>query len=354
MKKLLSLSVLALFLASCASIQTDVHIATGAGASSAELESMELELVRFRIDGNNTQSDSSIQENRQKLAALSKAPGTDHVYRARLLALEAEAAFLAGDRKTANSRLEESLRMYAGDEIAIVLKSRMAKNNDEARAVLEEGLKKADSVYRIKAELASILYWSGDYRDAVSAFDASLPFLPEEYRLLYAEERNRAWALRDAESLPDKSSQRYLDSTELSFAGMITLTLSEGGAMDWFTGGKSWDSGVLFERLKAAGWFADNYAPITTLSTRKDAALFLWSLMARADSKMKTQYSQRYAVRQTSPIPDLEYGSPYFDSVLGTVEEGIMELVDGRNFWPDSMISGLDFWRWLRAAIAWR
>lgn len=343
----LTLSVCA---ASCSSIQSDVRYDAPQGTTPDELLTIERSLVSQRIEPDM----AALSQTRTRLASLLANPGSDPVFQARVLALQADAALLAGEAGLAARTADKALSIYLGEELAALVQARLAKSTTEARAILEKAMGVADSGYRLTAQLGSILAGEGKFREAVASFDASLPFLPPEYSRLYSEERDRAWAMRDMDSAPSQSSVRYLEQKELPFIGMVVLAASETNALDWLTGGAPWDSGALFERLKASGWFADPGAKANTLTTRKDAALFLWSLMARTDARMKARYTERYAAKRNSPILDLPYASPFFDGVLGSVEEGIMELVDGRNFFPDSSVSGLDFWSWLSAAAVWK
>jgi len=70
------------------------------------------------------------------------------------------------------------------------------------------------------------------------------------------------------------------------------------------------------------------------------------------DKTMLKRYSERYwaRVNPTSPVPDVPLESPWFDAVLGCVEREIMELPDGRCFFPDDPVTGLEFYRWLKKA----
>jgi tetratricopeptide (TPR) repeat protein len=281
-------------------------------------------------------------------------PSGDATRQARILALSAEAALQAGERMTATRRLDESRAAYGGDEIASVVASRLAKTPDERLAILQKAIAVADEAYRIKAELGSVLLAAGKPREALAAFDASLPFLDEAYTTLYGEQRQRAWALRDSGATMDSGISTYLTRDPIPLVGMAAVAQAESNALDRITGGASWAPGVLFERLRAAGWYVNTGALPGEAATRKDAALFLWMLMTHGDRQMAVRYTERYAAEAASPVPDVPYGSPYFDSVLGVVEEGIMTLVDGRNFDPDTAAAGLDFYGWLLAAAAWR
>lgn len=349
-KSALAVAALGLLLASCASIQTDIRYDGQGGSVAENLADLERELVSLRASPDTARLAAA----RASLTELGRNPSSDQSWKARLLALDAYAALLSGDKPGAARKAAEALAAYPGDELAAVVKARLEPRDEARLALLQEAMQVADGSSRLRAEYGSTLSSLGRFRDALAAFDAALPFLPEEYGFLFAAERDRAWALRDAEQAPAKASAAYLNPSPIPLVGMIALAAQETTALDWFTGGAAWDQGVLFERLKAAGWFADAAAAARSPSTRKDAALFLWSLMARGDARIKARYTARYATRGTSPIPDIAYGSPWFDGVMGTVEEGIMALVDGKRFDPDAPASGLDFFSWLLAAAAWR
>lgn len=348
---------------SCASLQRDVFYDAPAGEDPVELSVIELDLVRLRAEQGaglrgSGQADASraarLEAIRNRLTRLASVSSSDSRRTARIMALSAEAALLSGDKSQAARQLERSASFYGGDELAAIVASRLKKAPDERLEYLKGASRLVDEGQRIGAELGSAYYALGRMREALAAFDAALPGLAEEYTLLYGDERTRAYALRDAEVAPSTGSLALLTAEPLSLLGMAVLAQSETNAMDWMTGGATWAPGVLFDRLMASRWYLDTGAQAMVASTRKDAALFLWSMMSRADTRLATRYSTRYASRGTSPVPDVPYGSPYFDAALGLVEEDVMSLVDGKNFNPDGPVSGLDFYGWLQLAAAWR
>ncbi|MBU0929168.1 MAG: hypothetical protein KKA67_15560 [Spirochaetes bacterium] len=345
-----ALAAATMILASCATVQRDVLYDAPSDENPAELVAIETELVRSR----SVPGSSDLRAARERLASLAASPSSDSRRNARVLSLLAEATLQSGDRSGAARLLERSAAAYGGDEIAAVVASRLAKDPSERLAVLEKAARLADDSARVRVELGSALLALGRVREALAAFDAALPRLGEEYALLFGDERERAYALRDADSAPSAGSSSYLTREPVTLAGMAALAQAETNALDRITGGATWSPGVLFDRLKASGWYADSGAPARAPASRKDAALFLWTLMTRGDGRLSSRYTTRYASRASSPVPDVPYGSPYFDAALGVVEEGVMSLVDGRNFDPDGPASGLDFFGWLLLAAAWR
>jgi len=306
-----ALAALVSMLASCATVQEDVRYEAPEGAAGAELATLEAELVVLRADPD----PDALRAIRSALDDLAETPSTDPLYRSRALALGAEAALLGGDEAGAGRRVEEALEAYPGDEVAAVTASRMAETPEERLAVIEEALSRADGSKRLLAELGSVFTALGRYREAVAAFDAALPFLPPEYGALYGADRERAYALRDADTAP-AAADAYLTAGSLPLLGMAAMTQSETALLDDITGGVDWAPAVLYDRLSAAGWYVPGSPPDRAV-TRKDAALFLWHALAHGRSEFLERYSRRYADRGTSPVPDVAYGSPWFDAALG-------------------------------------
>ncbi len=348
--RLACLTLALALLASCATIQRDVLYDSATGSDPSELAALELKLTALRAKADQ----AAFAQARGEIKALLEKPSTDPLYRARLNGLAAEAALLAGDRAEAAKRLAEAKSAYQGDEYSAVVASRLARTNNDKLKELESALLNADGAQRIRAEMGATLHDLGRQREALAAFDAALPFLPDEYRLLYGPMRERSYALREADANIAASSAAYLNREQLPALGMAVLAQSETNTLDWITGGATWAPGVLFERLKAAGWYATSATGQKDPMKRRDAALFLWNVMARGETRLLTRYSVRYAARPASPVPDVPIGAPWFDAVLGVVEEGIMSLPDGRSFKPDDPVNGLDFYAWLKAAAAWR
>lgn len=335
---------------SCAGVQRDLLYDAPAEVELRKLEGLELALVRLRAKP----EQAAYLETRAAIEARLGQVTSDPAYRARLLALAAEASLQAGRRTEAAQRLAEAKAAYPGDELTAVVSSRLARTNQQRLEELEASLLVADGSFRIRAELGAALAELGRHREAVAAFDAALPYLPDDYRLLYGERRDRSFALRDAELRQASSSAAHLTRQPLSALGMAVLAQNETSALDTITGGIDWDPNLLFNRLKALGWYLDPAVAAAAPMSRRDAAFFLWNLMARGRRELLTRYSLRYAARSASPVADLPYGSAYFDAALGVVEENVMNLPDGRNFRPDDPVAGLDFYAWLRAAAAWR
>jgi len=347
---LLSIIGLVLLLGSCASIQTDIRYDTVPGISGEELQLIELRLVDLRANPN-AQELAAI---RSDLQQRSKAPLSEPLFSARLQALIADAALLAGNRREAEAAVRTAKAAYAGDELSLLAELRLLEDLSSQLELAESAIRSADSSFRLRAELGSLLLKAGRYREALAAFDSALPKLPPEYSVLYQGERDKVFALRDSGSSVEEASALHLTPQPISLLGMLIVVQQESSLLEWFTGGANWSPGVIFERAKAANWFSDPSAKGDSFAKRQDAALLIWNLLGRGQSAALNKYSVRYAARGVSPIPDVPYGHPAFDAILGLVEEEVMNLPDGRHFKPDDTVSGLEFFGIMTAAIKFR
>jgi tetratricopeptide (TPR) repeat protein len=313
-----------------------------------ELEEVELLLVEYQ--GNGTQR--LLDEAEAELANLAAVERRNRQYAARLRALEAELARLRGDEQRASELAGEAIDLWATDEVALLVQATLVDSPEASLELLSAALEEADSRNRLLAERGSVLLELGRIGDALASFDEALARLPDEYQAVYGDERERAWTLRDAERLSDASAD-YLNTDELSFIGMTVLTQAESTLLDFLTGGRVWDPPRLFAAMTEAGLFLPDAPGPAGITSRRDAAFLLWQLLAAelGQEELLTRYSERFAGRAgaRSPVPDVQIDDPWFDAVLGLVEREIMELPDGQRFFPDEIITGLDFYAWLQA-----
>lgn len=338
-----------LLAAGCQTVQKDLTVERLPEDSFHSLEAYEEELVALEAEP----SREALASLRSRLAQAENQSVMERSWTARLAALSGRAALLAGDRAAAERELKVARSLHSGDEVACVLASRLEKNPDKSLALLDAAIDTADGQTRIQAERGHILLALSRYADALAAFDASLPLLPDAYGKAFGAERNKALALLGTRTSAPTSAL-YLTDRPLTLQGMAVLTQAESPLVDFLTGGKTWAAGVLFERLRSAGYYADaTLSPAATVR-RGDAAYFLWRLVAnkKNDKTLLRKYSDRYGSRPyaSSPVPDVSLASPWFDAVLGCVEREIMELPDGRLFHPDDTVSGLEFYGWLKKA----
>ena len=163
--------------------------------------------------------------------------------------------------------------------------------------------------------------------------------------------REKAWRLKDAVS-DDKELSKFLPLESLSLLQMVEITQASTQLLDIYTGGKKYGGERLFAVVRGAGLLksVSGVSDESRLRSAMEAsrilcARFLWNLRTAARKNQNpVRYSERYRGRMlASPIPDVPVDSPDFDAVLGSVENELMTLRDGINFYPEGKVSGAEF-----------
>ena len=87
--------------------------------------------------------------------------------------------------------------------------------------------------------------------------------------------------------------------------------------------------------------------------SRRCCARFLWNTYVKNQGEMSllTKYSTRYNAtgRTKSPVADVSVSNIDFDAVLGVIENEIMDLPDGKHFFPNKIVTKLDFLKWIKS-----
>ncbi|UTC44535.1 hypothetical protein [Treponema sp. OMZ 857] len=337
---------------SCASMQTDIRYSGGVGAAREKtLATLESAIVSQRIRYNSEQ----LRRIQTDIDAFLREPSTDSSYLARLYALSADVYLLQQQPNEARKRLAAAKQQNEYDEYVQLVSARLISDQEKRRAYLEERLVQNPAYYRLKAELGGLYFAVKDYRKALAAFDASLSFLPEEYQQLYGEQREQSLQLYtlDGASIR-KTSEKILQASPLSLVEMAILTQDSTNALDFITGTAEWKPPMLADYLQKNGWYHPERDVLKDFASKKDAALFLWRLIVGNDEVRLKKYTRYYTSKRRLPIPDVMMDGVYFDAIVGTVEEDVVPLTDGKNFEPDKPVSGMEFYRWLLKADALR
>ena len=337
---------------SCASVQTDIRYSGDAGAMREKtLETLEAAIVSQRIQ----YSSEQVKRIQADIEALLREPSTDSSYLARLYAFSADVYLLQRQPNEARKRLTSAKQQNEYDEYVQLVLARLIPDQEKRRAYLEERLAQNPTYYRLKAELGGLYFAVQNYRNALAAFDASLSFLPTEYQRLYSERREQSLQLYTIDGVSiRKSSEKILQTPQLSLVEMATLTQDSTNALDFITGTAEWKPPLLAEYLQKGGWYNPERDVLKDLASKKDAALFLWHLIVGNDETRLKRYTRYYTSKRRLPIPDVMMDGVYFDAIVGTVEEDVVPLTDGKNFEPDKPVSGMEFYRWLLKADALR
>ena len=347
---LLMLFILCSAVISCASVQTDIQYSGNESAIKEQaLADIEAALVMQR-GAPNTERLGHI---RAEINALLQAPSTDSSYLARLYALAADAALLLRQPGEARTQLALAKRYSEYDEYVQLVTARLIAEPEKRLAYLEERITQEPAAYRLKAEAGSLFFAAKDYRNALAAFDASLSFLPDAYQQYYRPQREQCVQLYTVDSASvTESSEKILQANPISLVEMAALTQDSTNALDFITGTAVWRPPLLAKTLQQAGWYHPDRDVLKDSASKKDAALFLWRLIIGSDEQRLTQYTRYYTNKRRLPIPDVLMDGIYFDAIVGSVEEDVVSLADGKHFEPDTPVSGLEFYRWLLKADA--
>ena len=347
---LLMLFILCSTVISCASVQTDIQYSGNESAIKEQaLADIEAALVMQR-GAPNTERLGHI---RAEINALLQAPSTDSSYLARLYAFTADAALLLRQPSEARTQLALAKRYSEYDEYVQLVTARLIAEPEKRLAYLEERITQEPAAYRLKAEAGSLFFAAKDYRNALAAFDASLSFLPDAYQQYYRPQREQCVQLYTVDSASvTESSEKILQANPISLVEMAALTQDSTNALDFITGTAVWRTPLLAKTLQQAGWYHPDRDVLKDSASKKDAALFLWRLIIGSDEQRLTQYTRYYTNKRRLPIPDVLMDGIYFDAIVGSVEEDVVPLADGKHFEPDTPVSGLEFYRWLLKADA--
>ena len=351
MKKLIIIifAAFSFALVSCMTFQKDVLVSsdeTVDGGFSLSMQARLASLDAAFFSGDNAANYASerahiISEIQKRLAF----PELEKRAASRLYALLGRAYFIGGNSNEAKKCYEQAARRYADDSEAIVLGHRLGIINLKEALSLRSG----DGVLVLESALDA--YRAGRYDEAAGLFDTAFLLLAPFYKSAYSPLREKAWRLKDAVS-DDKALAKFLPLESISLLQMIEITQASTQLLDIYTGGKKYGGERLFAVVRGAGLLKsvsgisdDGQLRSTAEASRILCARFLWNLRTAAGKNPNpARYSERYRSRMlSSPIPDVPLASPDFDAVLGSVENELMTLRDGVNFYPEEKMSGAEF-----------
>ena len=288
---------------SCTSVQTDIRYSGDGGTvREKELGTLEAAVVLQRIRYNSGQ----LKQIQTDIDTFLREPSTDSSYLARLYALSADVSLLQQQPNEARRRLAAAKSLNEYDEYVQLVSARLISESKQRELYLKERLAQNSTYYRLQAELGGLYFTLKDYRHALAAFDASLSFLPKEYRQLYGDQREQSLQLYtlDSDSIR-QSSEKILQVSHLSLVEMATLTQDSTNALDFITGTAEWKPPLLADYLQKHGWYNPGCDVLKDLASKKDAALFLWRLIVGDDETRLKRYTRYYTNKRRLPIPDV-------------------------------------------------
>ena len=262
--------------------------------------------------------------------------------------------------KKAQDCYEEAKKQQQNNTYILLLNSRLQKTTEESLKALEQSIKIDSENEILILENGKLLYKLSEYDKSIAAIDEALMISDNknspQYREYYSNFRSQIWQLYNSQIRTTKSSKDFNLSANLTKDSMLVLTSENSSLLKDFTAGAKMSSSELTKKLTAYGAFSSaldsdnsNHSADMILKssaiTRIMAARFLWNLYVEKKSKpeLKNRYSTRYNKIGKSPVEDVDVSNEDFDAVMGTVENEIMELPDGKSFFPQNVLSNLDF-----------
>jgi len=240
----------------------------------------------------------------------------------------------------------------------ILLQSRLNKDINESLKAIEQVTASEPENEVFLLEKGKLLYKLFKYDNSIAAIDNALMISDQKnksiYREYYSSFRDQVWNLYNSQIT--STSKDINLSANLTKDSMLILTTENSSLLNSFTAGTKMSTSELTKKLTAYGAFssaidennknnsADELIKSSAI-TRIMAARFLWNLYVeeKAKPELKTRYSKRYQNKGSSPIADVEIDNEDFDAVMGTVEKEIMDLPDGKAFFPYNVLTNLDY-----------
>lgn len=338
---------------SCVSIQEDIVLSSTAGEESrGDFLLVEQELVNMEgtfFLGKEKIEAAKADELIKKIDSMLGDVNLQSAMQAKLMAFQGRLCHITGRLASAKVYHQQAANTYKGEIQSIILGIRLNPTKDES----DLPVAKTDQAF-LSLESAIQFYQKEDYSQAVAKFDEAFISLPDFYRTSYEPLRNNAWNLKEISSETTSEAASILKQDSINVLQMIKFTQNTTDLLYKFTASKKLSDDSLVKLIASCGLFnASNPDGVqSTGIIRKDttvtrilAARFLWNIyLGKTDlTEDKKNYAQMFSAAGFSPVKDLPLDCADFDAVLGCIENEIMELPDGINFFPEDKITGVEF-----------
>lgn len=266
-------------------------------------------------------------------------------YKAKIIGYKALTEFYLGQRLRASSLLAELEEISTDEELFWIVSALLTEDKMSALEILKEGEESVFAPDRLNVYLARAFMENELYGEAAALFDTILikgtPF-EKEFRDL----RDRSYLFLKN---PPSSYEfgMLITSDQIDMGDLIEAVYLE---TDYFS---AYEEDTVFLSLAERRYFHSHETDGDDPLLRKDLALFLFALMAdvRQDKTMWETYDERYnpdlsdelkeQMEGFSPVADVPLYKYYFYPVLYLVEEEVLELPDGENFFPFDLVQGM-------------
>jgi hypothetical protein len=336
-KQLFLCAILLMVLFNCA---TDKIVRTIGDDDEANIEIIQLKLLDYR-DSKNI---GILRQAENDLKQMEKRGKYNKQYRAKVFGLYGLVYFYKNEKNKVKKYLEEIEYTNKAEEYYFILQALLEKTPDAQIMILNQGEREADSNLFIKLQLADIYFAQADYRSAAALYDQALKGLPAAFKQHY--QQNRDLAYHYMKNPTDKiGAQDILKENTLTVSHAIGFLHMETNFFDNLAAKKDILPVDLLKKLKDAGYVYNKKLSEKDICSRKDMAFLLLQILVfiKNDKSLLTKYSNKYlGTGRKSPIPDIKAADYYFDAALILVEREIMNLPDGKNFFPHKTVSGFE------------
>ncbi|MCR4789907.1 MAG: S-layer homology domain-containing protein [Treponemataceae bacterium] len=353
------ISLFTLILSSCMTLQDDIYYSSLENDISSQsvsyYENIYVQIdVKYCLDKSLDQAQitSLIETLEMERNSFHMEPAS----KARLCALEGNLLCLTGKKAAAQDLYKTAKGLQSSDPYVHILSVKLERNKKKQLERLDEILDADEKHSLADLEKAKIYYEQNEYDLAVASIDKALIILKAKGKDFYVQEYSKLKSAIWNES--KRSGYEQVKKQNLTAARLVELAQANSDCLYFISGGKKLKTNDLIKALDKGFYFSaatdsqnENKTSNEILKAqylnRKLCARFLWNIYIQNNRKYssKTKYSDMFSQNSMvkSPIADLEISDPDFDAVMGCIENEIINLSDGRNFYPEKIVSEAEF-----------
>ncbi len=338
MRQILLLVIL-LSLFGCATVSDNVITAIDE-EQYRQLNDIYSSILEFRFNNNK----QSLNTAKTKLDIINLDEIYNSDFKAKVLGLKSLTHFYLKNRISAKINLENLKSLTEDEELYWIVSALLEKDKKIRLNILLEGNDKTHETLFLDDYLAESLLENEQYGESAAVYDLILltetPFKKE-----YKSKRDMAFLfLQNPPNSYESGQIAVKDAVYID--DLLNILSLETTYFDAF------EKNSLYDILTDRGFFNNNVVDTKNQLLRRDMAYFLFALIADRNKSLELwpryrdffisniDMESKMELEGMSPITDTAIYEYYFYPVLYLIEEEIMELPDGENFFPEKSVSG--------------